>query len=168
MTWISIGIIYSWRTIYLPSLKLLLQSILELSAQGVGDEPTNMCKAICPSVSEGEGGIILKFLINSLTTKLYWCIFLYHNSTPLQNVITWRRWFENKCDKWRKWSVSLSLQVPKLHSSMNKDINKCQQDIWIVIWPKSIVMSRKLHDNQVLIWVDYHNSKFKVYQEISV
>ena len=35
LTWISIGIIYSPRTIYLPSLKLLGQSILELSvAQG--------------------------------------------------------------------------------------------------------------------------------------
>ena len=32
MTWISIGIIYSPRTIYLPSLKLLGQSVLELSA----------------------------------------------------------------------------------------------------------------------------------------
>ena len=35
LTWISIGIIYSSRTIYLPSLKLLGQSVLELSvAQG--------------------------------------------------------------------------------------------------------------------------------------
>ena len=35
LTWISIGIIYSPRTIYLPSLKLLGQSVLELSvAQG--------------------------------------------------------------------------------------------------------------------------------------
>ena len=35
LTWISIGVIYSSRTIYLPSLKLLGQSILELSvAQG--------------------------------------------------------------------------------------------------------------------------------------
>ena len=35
LTWISIGIIYSPRTIYLPSLKLLGQSILQLSiAQG--------------------------------------------------------------------------------------------------------------------------------------
>ena len=31
LTWISIGVIYSSRTIYLPSLKLLGQSILELS-----------------------------------------------------------------------------------------------------------------------------------------
>ena len=38
LTWISIGIIYSSRTIYLPSLKLLGQSVLELSvAQCVGD-----------------------------------------------------------------------------------------------------------------------------------
>ena len=35
LTWISIGIIYSSRTIYLPSLKLLGQSLL--SYQGVGD-----------------------------------------------------------------------------------------------------------------------------------
>ena len=35
LTWISIGIIYSSRTIYLPSLKLLGQSVLELLvAQG--------------------------------------------------------------------------------------------------------------------------------------
>ena len=35
LTWISIGIIYSQRNIYLPSLKLLGQSVLELSvAQG--------------------------------------------------------------------------------------------------------------------------------------
>ena len=35
LTWLSIGIIYSSRTIYLPSLKLLGQSVLELSvAQG--------------------------------------------------------------------------------------------------------------------------------------
>ena len=34
-TWISIGVIYSWRTIYLPSLKVVGQSVLELSvAQG--------------------------------------------------------------------------------------------------------------------------------------
>ena len=39
LTWISIGIIYSSRTIYLPSLKLLGHIILELSvAQGVGDQ----------------------------------------------------------------------------------------------------------------------------------
>ena len=30
-SWISIGVIYSWRTIYLPSLKLLGQNVLELS-----------------------------------------------------------------------------------------------------------------------------------------
>ena len=37
LTWKSIGIIYSSRTIYLPSLKLLGQSLLELSvAQGWG------------------------------------------------------------------------------------------------------------------------------------
>ena len=38
LTWISIGVIYSSRTIYLPSLKLLEQSVLELSvAQGEVD-----------------------------------------------------------------------------------------------------------------------------------
>ena len=31
LTWISMGVIYSSRTIYLPSLKLLGQSVLELS-----------------------------------------------------------------------------------------------------------------------------------------
>ena len=35
LTWISIGIIYSWRTIYLPSLKLLGLSVLELSVAQV-------------------------------------------------------------------------------------------------------------------------------------
>ena len=38
LTWLSIGIIYSSRTIYLPSLKLLGQSIVESSvAQGLRD-----------------------------------------------------------------------------------------------------------------------------------
>ena len=38
LTWISIGVIYSSRTIYLPSLKLVGQSVLELSvAQGKVD-----------------------------------------------------------------------------------------------------------------------------------
>ena len=38
LTWISIGIIYSSRTIYIPSLKVLGQSVLELSvAQSEGD-----------------------------------------------------------------------------------------------------------------------------------
>ena len=38
LTWISIGIIYSSRTIYLPNLKVLGQSVLELSvAQGLRD-----------------------------------------------------------------------------------------------------------------------------------
>ena len=38
LTWISIGVIYSSRTIYLPSLKLVGQSVLELSvAQGEVD-----------------------------------------------------------------------------------------------------------------------------------
>ena len=38
LTWLSIGIIYSPRTIYLPSLKLLWQSVVELSvAQGLED-----------------------------------------------------------------------------------------------------------------------------------
>ena len=38
LTWLSIRIIYSSRTIYLPSLKLLWQSVVELSiAQGLGN-----------------------------------------------------------------------------------------------------------------------------------
>ena len=38
LTWLSIGIIYSSKTIYLPSLKLLGQSVVELSvAQGLRD-----------------------------------------------------------------------------------------------------------------------------------
>ena len=38
LTWLSIGIIYSSRTIYLPSVKLLGQSVVELSvAQGLRD-----------------------------------------------------------------------------------------------------------------------------------
>ena len=57
LIWISIGIIYLSRTIYLPSLKLLGQSVLELSvAQGKGIptyRPTYMCNAIRPSFFEG-------------------------------------------------------------------------------------------------------------------
>ena len=58
LTWISKGIIHSSRTIYLPSVKLLVQSVLELSvAQGKGIptyRPTDMGKAIiCPSFFEG-------------------------------------------------------------------------------------------------------------------
>ena len=106
LTWISIGVLYSSRTIYLPSFKLLGQSIVELSvAQGEvdwhdldlwptdlnidrghllikgylptkfeaseakyswvisctrlrdtdipTDQPTDMCKAICPSFFKG-------------------------------------------------------------------------------------------------------------------
>ena len=67
----SIGIIYSPRTIYLASLKLLGQSVIELSvAQGEGrptyrptdrrtdrptDRQTDMCKAIYPAFSKGGG-----------------------------------------------------------------------------------------------------------------
>ena len=60
LTWKSIGIIYSPRTIYLPSLKLLGQSVIELSvAQGFRDtdiqtdRPTDRCKAISPPFSKG-------------------------------------------------------------------------------------------------------------------
>ena len=64
LTWKSIGIIYSPRTIYLRSLKLLGQSVIELSvAQGEGlptyrptdiptYRPTDRCKAICPPFSK--------------------------------------------------------------------------------------------------------------------
>ena len=39
LTWMKIGIIYSSRTIYVPILKLLMQSVLELSiAQGMGNQ----------------------------------------------------------------------------------------------------------------------------------
>ena len=61
---ISIGIISSsWIIIYLPSSKLMGQSLdLELSvAQGVGDQHTNMCKAICPSFF--KGCIIISIII---------------------------------------------------------------------------------------------------------
>ena len=40
LTWISIGIIYSWRTIYLQSLKVVGQSVLELSVHKMWE--TNM------------------------------------------------------------------------------------------------------------------------------
>ena len=60
LTWISIGIIHASRTINLPSLKLLGQSVLDSSVtQGSGIptyQPTNMYNAICPSFF--EGGII--------------------------------------------------------------------------------------------------------------
>ena len=63
LTWISIGIIYSSRTIYLPSLKLLGQKrswVISCTRLRENDWPTDrqtdMCKAICPSYF--EGGII--------------------------------------------------------------------------------------------------------------
>ena len=66
LTWISIGIIYSTRTIYLPSLKLLGQSVLELSVAQLKvkgyrptDIPTDICNAICPSFFEGGIKIML-------------------------------------------------------------------------------------------------------------
>ena len=76
LTWISIGVIYSSRTIYLPSLKLLGQRVLELSvAQGKGDWrtdwPTDMCNAICPPFSKGGMNIIYKSTINK---------YMYHNN----------------------------------------------------------------------------------------
>ena len=61
LNWLSIGCIYFSSTIYLPSLKLLWQSVLELSvARCMGDRPTyrptDMCKAICPSFFKGVPG----------------------------------------------------------------------------------------------------------------
>ena len=39
LIWISIGVIYSWRNIYLPSLKIMGQGVLELLVvQGTGDQ----------------------------------------------------------------------------------------------------------------------------------
>ena len=83
LTWILIRVIYLSRTIYLPSLKLLGQSILELSiAQGLGiptyrptdrhtDRPTDiltdMCKAICPSFFKGG----INIYINQSANKIY-------------------------------------------------------------------------------------------------
>ena len=99
LTWISIGIIYSSRTIYLPSLKLCGQIVLEFSvAQGVGDPPTNQhtnrCKTICPSFFKGGRGhnnlklnFILMILCNNCETvklivwsSLVTCIKLIHIS----------------------------------------------------------------------------------------
>ena len=75
LTWKSIGIIYSPRTIYLPSLKLLGQSVIELSvAQGEWlptYRPTDRCKAICPPFS--KGGINMN--VQSLTVRELWPMF---------------------------------------------------------------------------------------------
>ena len=82
LTWISIGIIYSTRTIYLPSLKLLRQSVLELSVAQLKvkgyrttDIPTDICNAICPSFFEGwhkddvSGGCICEDVDRKITMK---------------------------------------------------------------------------------------------------
>ena len=47
LTWISIGIIYSSRTIYLPSLKLVGQSVLELSIRNIATNITSMFTRTC-------------------------------------------------------------------------------------------------------------------------
>ena len=65
LTWLSIGIIYSSRTIYLPSwsfwgkafLSYQLHKVKGYRPTGPTDIPTDMCKAICPSFFKG-GGII--------------------------------------------------------------------------------------------------------------
>ena len=54
-TLITIRIILSSRTIYLPSLKLLWQNLLDLSVAKIkGDRHNDMCKAICPFFFEGR------------------------------------------------------------------------------------------------------------------
>ena len=64
LTWLSIRINHSSRNIYLPNLKLLGQSVLELSvAQGVGDRLTYRH---VQSFFQGEGGINIHILL--------WCI----------------------------------------------------------------------------------------------
>ena len=72
LIWISIGSIYSSRTIYLPSLKILGKAFLSYQLHKVKgdrhtdrrtdrrtDRQTDMCKAICPSFFEGGGINIL-------------------------------------------------------------------------------------------------------------
>ena len=57
LTWISIGIIYSWRIICLPSLKLVGQSVPEFSvAQGSGI-PTYRPTDIPTCATQLKGGI---------------------------------------------------------------------------------------------------------------
>ena len=84
LTWISIGIIYSLRTIYLPSLKLLEQIVLELSvARDYGVPtywPTDMCKAMCPPSSKGG--------ITSVILNWHICLILYCYSIVVKQL--WR------------------------------------------------------------------------------
>ena len=70
LTWISIGIIYSSWTIYLPSFKFMRWGVIELlDAQVVlggyrrTDRYTDMCKAICPFLLSKEGINIICILL---------------------------------------------------------------------------------------------------------
>ena len=66
LTWILIGIIYSSKTIYIPSLKFPGQNSRKASwvisctrlreTDKLTDGPTDTCKEICPSFFEGGGG----------------------------------------------------------------------------------------------------------------
>ena len=69
LTWKSIGIIYSPRTIYLPSLKLWGKAFLSYQLHKVKgyrhtdrptDIPTDMCKAICPSFFKGGNNMVIR------------------------------------------------------------------------------------------------------------
>ena len=101
---ITIGIVYSWWTIYLPGLKLIGQRDMEISvAQGVGDQhdlwpwPTDLninrdrlrVKDYVPTMSEASG------------TKHYWvisctrlrdtdsCIRCWRPAWPLTDLLTY-------------------------------------------------------------------------------
>ena len=65
LTWISIGVIYSSRTIYLPSFKLLGQSIVELSAAR-GEEDWHDLWPWPPDLNINRGHLLIK---DSLPTK---------------------------------------------------------------------------------------------------
>ena len=80
LAWISIVIIYSSRTINLPSLRFLKQSVLDLNAylaQCVEtDILTDMFKAICPSFQgrhKTDIYIYVIALINIYTTMSFAC-----------------------------------------------------------------------------------------------
>ena len=97
-TWISIRIIYSWRTIYLPSLKHQGQSVPDLSvAQGLRDWhdlwtwPTDMTiirdhlliKDYLPTKFEASGAKCCWFIHCTRIGRLTWPL------TPTFDLLTW-------------------------------------------------------------------------------
>ena len=118
LTWISIGIIYSPRTIYLPSLKLLGQSVIELSvAQGEGlptyrhtdrltDIPTDrQVQSNMPSFFKGGHKYISTCIFE------LWSIFLIQVFILVALLIGWLTYI--------KGTVVNVKRVAKMHVALN-------------------------------------------------